>query len=51
MSQQDTYDLKPDASAQYRGPYRPIPTSAPGIFITERFPRQARVMDRLSLIR
>jgi hypothetical protein len=51
MSQQDTYDLKPDAPPQFRGPYRPIPTSAPGIFITERFPRQARVMDQLSLVR
>lgn len=51
LSQQDTYDLKPDALAQYRGPYRPIATSAPGVFITERFPRQARVMDRLSLVR
>jgi len=51
LSQQDTYDLKPDAPAQFRGPYRPIPTSAPGVFITERFPRQARVMDRLSLVR
>jgi hypothetical protein len=51
MSQQDTYDLKPDAPAQFRGPYRPIPTSAPGVFISGRFPRQARVMDRLSLVR
>src|SRR4051794_37514082 len=51
MSQQDTYDLKPDAPAQFRGPYRPIPTSAPGVFISERFLRQARVMDRLSLVR
>lgn len=51
MSQQDTYDLKPDAPEQFRGPYRPIATSAPGIFVTERFGRQARVMDRLSLVR
>jgi Protein of unknown function (DUF1501) len=51
MSQQDTYDLKPDAPAEFRGPYRPIATAAPGIRITERFPRQARVMDRLSIVR
>src|SRR5437764_9987985 len=51
MSQQDTYDLKPDAPAQFRGPYRPIPTSAPWVFVTERFPLQARVMDRLSIVR
>lgn len=51
MSQQDTYDMKPDAPAEFRGPYRPIATSAPGIHITERFPRQARLMDRLSIVR
>ncbi len=51
MSQQDTYDLKPDAPAEYRGPYRPIATAAPGVRITERFPRQARVMNRLSIVR
>lgn len=51
MSQQDTYDLKPDTPAHYRGPYRPIATSASGIAITERFPRQAAVMDRLSVVR
>lgn len=51
MSQQDTYDLKPDAPPQFRGAYRPIATSAPGVFVTERFPRQARVMDRLALVR
>jgi hypothetical protein len=51
MSQQDTYDLKPDAPAEFRGPYRPIATSVPGIQITERFPRQARVMKHLSLVR
>ena len=51
MSQQDTYDLKPDAPAEFRGPYRPIATSVPGIRITERFPLQARVMKRLSIVR
>ena len=51
MSQQDTYDLKPDAPAEFRGPYRPIATTVPGIRITERFPRQARVMRHLSIVR
>src|SRR5438128_7517298 len=37
MSQQDTYDLKPDAPSEYRGPYRPIATVVPGIRLTERF--------------
>lgn len=51
MTQQDTYDLKPQAPAEYRGQYRPIATVAPGIEITEKFPRQAKVMDRLSIVR
>ncbi len=51
MSQQDTYDMKPDAPAEFRGMYRPIATAVPGIRITERFPRQARVMKHLSVVR
>lgn len=51
MSQQDTYDMKPDAPAEFRGMYRPIATDVPGLIITERFPRQARVMKHLSIVR
>lgn len=51
MSQQDTYDMKPDAPAEYRGMYEPIASAAPGIVVGERFPLQAQVMDRLSLVR
>ncbi|MFN0197489.1 MAG: DUF1501 domain-containing protein [Planctomycetaceae bacterium] len=51
MTQQDTYDLKPNAAPEYRGDYLPIDTNAPGVQITERFPRQAKVMDRLSIVR
>ena len=51
MSQQDTYDMKPEAPAEYRGLYQPIATTAPGIAVGERFPLQAKVMDRLSLVR
>lgn len=51
MSQQDTYDMKPDAPAEYRGMYQPIATNAPGVTVGERFPRQAKVMDRLSVVR
>src|SRR5271165_4596624 len=35
----DTWDLKPDAPAEVRGPFRPIQTSVPGIRISEHFPR------------
>lgn len=51
MSQQDTYDMKPDAPAEFRGAYAPIATSVPGLQITERFSRQAPLMDRLSIVR
>lgn len=51
LSQQDTYDMKPDAPPEFRGAYRPIATSVPGIQVTERFPRQARMMKHLSIVR
>ena len=47
----DTYDLKPDAPGEFRGEFRPIPTNVPGIAICELFPRQARVMDKLAIVR
>lgn len=51
LSQQDTYDLKPDAPAEYRGMYNPIHSSVPGVILSERIPQQAKVMHRLSLVR
>ena len=51
MSQQDTYDMKPKAPAEYRGMYEPISTSVPGIVVCERFPTHARVMHHMSLVR
>src|SRR5262245_52890572 len=40
----DMYDLKPEAPAEFRGPFRPIATSVPGIEICELLPLQARRM-------
>jgi len=51
MSQQDTYDMKPEAPAEYRGFYDTIKTSVPGINVGERFPGQARVMHHISQVR
>lgn len=51
VSQQDTYDVKPDAPSEYRGHYQSIATSVPGIVLGERLPCQARVLDRLSIVR
>jgi uncharacterized protein (DUF1501 family) len=48
---QDTWDLKPNAPAQYRGAFRPITTSVPGIHICEHLPRLARHADKLALLR
>jgi hypothetical protein len=45
------WDPKPDAPREIRGPYRTIGTSVPGIAVCEHLPLQARIMDRLSIIR
>lgn len=50
-SQLDTWDLKPDAPSQYRGPFRPIRTNVPGMQISEIFPRMARHADKYALLR
>jgi len=50
-SHMDMYDLKPDAPMEYRGEFRPIQTNVPGVQICEHFPQQARMFDRLAVIR
>jgi hypothetical protein len=50
-SQLDTWDMKPDAPAEVRGPYRAIPTNVPGIQISEIFPRMAKHADKYSIVR
>ncbi len=50
-SQLDTWDMKPNAPAEIRGPYKPIPTNVDGIQISEIFPRMARHADKYSLVR
>src|SRR5262249_41157009 len=47
----DMYDLKPNAPAGFRGEFRPIRTNVPGFDICELMPLQARITDKLSLIR
>jgi uncharacterized protein (DUF1501 family) len=51
MSHLDTYDPKPDAPSEYRGPFAPITTNVPGLRITELLPRHARIADRFTLLR
>lgn len=50
-SHMDMYDLKPNAPTEYRGEFRPIQTNVNGVQICEHFPRQARMFDKLAVIR
>lgn len=50
-SQLDTWDMKPDAPAEVRGPFRPLKTNVPGMEISEIFPRMAKMADKYSIIR
>jgi hypothetical protein len=50
-SQLETWDPKPDAPAEVRGPFRSIASRCPGVRICEHLPRMAARMDRLALVR
>jgi Protein of unknown function (DUF1501) len=50
-AQQDTWDLKPNAPAEVRGPFQPISTRMPDIRICEHFPRIAERTDKLAIVR
>lgn len=47
----DMYDLKPDAPAEFRGEFRPIATNVAGVDVSEHLPLQARIMDKLAIVR
>lgn len=51
LSQLDSWDPKPEAPAEQRGPYKPIATSVPGYFVGELMPRLAKLADRYAVIR
>src|SRR5260370_6238208 len=50
-AQQDTWDPKPDAPAEYRGEFKPMASAVTGVRICEHLPRLAGHMKRLALIR
>jgi uncharacterized protein (DUF1501 family) len=50
-SQIDTWDPKPNAPAEIRGPFQPIQTNVPGIQVSEIFPELAKHADKFSLVR
>ena len=47
----DTYDPKPEASAEYRGPFGLIDTKIPGMQFTELLPMQAAIADKFTVLR
>jgi Protein of unknown function (DUF1501) len=49
--QHSTWDPKPEAPAEIRGPFRPIATAVPGIQISELMPRLAERMDKVAICR
>ncbi len=49
--QLDTFDMKPDAPAEFRGEFNPIATNVPGIRVCEHLPLQARLMHKMSMLR
>ncbi|HIK92066.1 MAG TPA: DUF1501 domain-containing protein, partial [Planctomycetes bacterium] len=51
QSHLDTFDMKPLATSDYRGPFSPVDTNVPGIQITELYPRLSQCADRYSLLR
>ncbi len=47
----DTFDMKPDAPIEYRGPFEPIATAVPGMNLCELLPGLARRADKFALLR
>jgi hypothetical protein len=47
----ETFDLKPEAPVEVRGPFQSIATSVPGTHICELLPKTAGVCDKLAIIR
>ncbi len=51
MAQHESWDPKPFAAPDYRGPYTPIKTSIPGEYVGEKFKNIAKIMNKLTVIR
>jgi len=50
-SHMDMYDLKPDAPKEFRGEFNPIDTNVSGVQICEHMPLQAKMFDKLAVVR
>ena len=51
LAQQDSFDMKPEASAEIRGEFQPIATKTPGIHVCEHLPKLAQRSDKWALVR
>ncbi|MFM8274056.1 MAG: DUF1501 domain-containing protein [Gemmata sp.] len=51
QSHLDTFDLKPDAPAEFRGDFNPAKTKIPGLQICDLLPKVGKEVDKFSLIR
>src|SRR5437773_2725961 len=49
--QQETWDPKPDAPAEIRGEFKPIPSATPGLFVGELMPRTAALTNDIAVLR
>ncbi len=47
----DMYDPKPEAPVEYRGEFGAIQTNVPGMLISELLPLQAKIADKLAIVR
>ena len=50
-TQFETYDPKPQAPLEYRGPFTAIRTREPGFWFSEHMAAQARIVDKLTIVR
>ena len=51
LAQHDSFDMKPEAPAEIRGEFRPIPTTVPGLEICELLPKLAQRARNYALVR
>ena len=47
----DMWDMKPEAAAEVRGPYKPVATKVPGTFVCEHLPNCAKMADKYTILR
>src|SRR3954471_8767876 len=51
LSHHDSFDLKPEATPEVRGKYKPIASNVPGLQVGELLPLMSRTMDKVALVR